>query len=170
MATNYDPVKAHAYYMKNRQLKGRTSTAGMSKSDKEMAAYIKDQLKSQMQATKEKIKEERKQQRDQLSAALKSSIARVRDQIKALKGSGDEGAIERLRDSIKTIRAKATEARKKITETAKAKTAAANQTYKDTYAAEVGKLKAKYMGGGASASGTKPKKSAANSFKWKGIR
>lgn len=26
----YDPVKAHEYYMKNRELKGRTSTKGFT--------------------------------------------------------------------------------------------------------------------------------------------
>lgn len=43
----YDPVKAHEYYMKNRELKGensRKSTAGLNDEGKAVAQYIKNQL------------------------------------------------------------------------------------------------------------------------------
>ena len=41
----YDPVKAHEYYLKNRELKGR-STSGMSDAQKEQWTYSKDQISS----------------------------------------------------------------------------------------------------------------------------
>ena len=43
----YDPVKAHEYYMKNRELKGensRKSTAGLNDEGKAIAKYVKNQL------------------------------------------------------------------------------------------------------------------------------
>lgn len=43
----YDPVKAHEYYMKNRELKGdnsRKSTAGLNDEGKAVAQYVKNQL------------------------------------------------------------------------------------------------------------------------------
>lgn len=43
----YDPVKAHEYYMKNRELKGgnsRSSTAGLNDEGKAVAKYVKNQL------------------------------------------------------------------------------------------------------------------------------
>lgn len=43
----YDPVKAHEYYMKNRELKGensRKSTAGLNDEGKAVAKYVKNQL------------------------------------------------------------------------------------------------------------------------------
>ena len=38
----YDLVKAHEYYEKHKKLKGQHSTKGMTNSQKEMAAYVKD--------------------------------------------------------------------------------------------------------------------------------
>ena len=46
----YDPIKAHEYYMRTRQLKGRTSTAGLNDSGKEAASYIKKKLNDERDA------------------------------------------------------------------------------------------------------------------------
>lgn len=73
MATDYDPVKAHEYYMRTRQLKGRTSTAKLSKKKKEMAAYIKNQLS-----------EEKKEKQKALNAKMKEKIANLRAHLKAM--------------------------------------------------------------------------------------
>lgn len=43
----YDPVKAHEYYEKHKKLKGQHSTKGMTNSQKEMAAYVKDKLSAE---------------------------------------------------------------------------------------------------------------------------
>ena len=43
----YNPVKAHEYYMKNGELKGRKSTSGLTDEGKEAASYVKGQLKSE---------------------------------------------------------------------------------------------------------------------------
>ncbi len=59
----YDPVKAHEYYMKNRELKGRKSTAGLTDKGKEAASYVKD-----------RINEERKAKISESRASTKSDI------------------------------------------------------------------------------------------------
>ena len=41
---NYDPVKAHAYYLRTRQLKGRQSTKGFTDTQKEGLAFVKAQV------------------------------------------------------------------------------------------------------------------------------
>lgn len=50
----YDPVKAHEYYMEHRQLKGRTSTAGLNDEGKKVASYVKNQITEER---KQKIQE-----------------------------------------------------------------------------------------------------------------
>lgn len=40
----YDPEKAHEYYMKNRELKGRDSLSGLNQEGKEVASYVKKQI------------------------------------------------------------------------------------------------------------------------------
>ena len=43
----YDPVKAHEYYMRTRELKGRQSTSGLNEEGKSHAAYIKEQINAE---------------------------------------------------------------------------------------------------------------------------
>lgn len=40
----YDPVKAHEYYMRTRELKGRKSTKGLNESGRKAASYVKSQI------------------------------------------------------------------------------------------------------------------------------
>ena len=46
----YDPVKAHEYYMKHRQLRGRKSTTGLNSTGKEAAKFVKDKLQEERKA------------------------------------------------------------------------------------------------------------------------
>lgn len=41
---NYDPVKAHEYYIRNRKLKGRQSTKGFDQKQLEGLAYVRSQV------------------------------------------------------------------------------------------------------------------------------
>ena len=43
----YDPVKAHEYYMKNRELKGRKSTTGLNEKGRIAAQYAKAQINAE---------------------------------------------------------------------------------------------------------------------------
>lgn len=53
----YDPVKAHEYYIKNRELKGRTSTASLNDKGKEVASYVKQKLTAER---KQKVESHKK--------------------------------------------------------------------------------------------------------------
>ena len=68
----YDPVKAHEYYMKTRELKGtkKTSTAGLTDEGKAAASYVKNQLSEERKA---KIKEAR--------AKSKQTVAQTKQHI-----------------------------------------------------------------------------------------
>ena len=49
----YDSAKAHAYYMKKRQLKGRKK---LTQAQKEAQGYIKEQLKAEKKQVTESAK------------------------------------------------------------------------------------------------------------------
>ena len=55
----YDPVKAHEYYEKHKQLKGRTkktSIADLSDAGKVAAKEVKEQLQAELKAALKKVK------------------------------------------------------------------------------------------------------------------
>jgi hypothetical protein len=106
----YDPDKAHEYYMKNRQLKGRT-TSGLTdegkdvwtdtkanidheKKTKIMEANLEKEVaiqdsRSKAESTRTSITNKLKALSDQLSAKYKSDNATITNQIKAInKNSG----------------------------------------------------------------------------------
>lgn len=65
----YDPVKAHEYYMKNRELKGRKSTAKLNDKGKEAAQYVKERLTTER---KGKV-QDHKDHTDNIIESLRSS-------------------------------------------------------------------------------------------------
>lgn len=82
----YDPVKAHEYYMKHRELKGRNSTAGLNDEGKAAASYVKEQLTTERKANKEdtinQIDKLREQKKSNI-AAHKAAMQRLIDQLRA---------------------------------------------------------------------------------------
>ncbi len=116
----YDPVKAHEYYEKNKQLKGRRpSTKGMTASQKEMAAYVKDNLNTEK---KEKIKEATTQsnssrdseksritstaqaQRTRFTKICSSRIATLRSKLKGMNKMEKAKAKRRIQREIDSIK------------------------------------------------------------------
>ncbi len=65
----YDPVKAHEYYMKNRELKGRSATSGLNEEGRRVARYVRTQLN-----------EERKQKVNESANSRDSKIANLREE------------------------------------------------------------------------------------------
>lgn len=47
----YDPVKAHEYYMRTRELKGRQSTAGLNEEGRIAAKMVKENLNEEKKST-----------------------------------------------------------------------------------------------------------------------
>ena len=72
----YDPVKAHEYYMKTRELKGRkTSTAGLNDEGKAAAAYVKNQIEAERTAKTETARAERDQENDRRLSEAQREIS-----------------------------------------------------------------------------------------------
>lgn len=75
----YDPVKAHEYYLRNRELKGRRSSSKLNETGKEQWSYAKEQIKTEKN---QKI-EEAKTDRDTQIEELRSKAAKKRESITA---------------------------------------------------------------------------------------
>jgi len=107
----YDPVKAHEYYMKNRELKGRTSTSGLNDKGREAASYIKKQINDErdakIAADKEKsnktvkdLGEARKADIDAANQQLKTTV----EQLNASKKSQVESAKNQMQSQVDSLR------------------------------------------------------------------
>ena len=72
----YDPQKAHEYYMRTRELKGR-STTSLNDDGKKIWSYTKNNIKSEKAA---KVKEEQ-EKRDQKITELREKAEATKEQI-----------------------------------------------------------------------------------------
>jgi hypothetical protein len=110
----YDPVKAHEYYMRTRQLKGRRSTTALkSQSQKEGWSYvqsrIKEDKKTELEAAKntnkaavEQLRAAGDQRRKELAAKIKSIIQSKIDAIpKSLGKHARAAEVAKLRAASK---------------------------------------------------------------------
>ena len=72
----YDPVKAHEYYMRTRELKGRRSSSALSDEGKEIWSYTKNEIKNEKS---EKVKEEQARRKERIAELQqKAKITRTR--------------------------------------------------------------------------------------------
>lgn len=95
----YDPDKAHEYYMAHRQLTGRTSTKGMTTTQKEALSYIKQQLKEEKTSVLSSTKETLDGQIKALRQTIKDYIAKLREKKSAaLKATKNSAEKQRIRD------------------------------------------------------------------------
>lgn len=72
----YDPVKAREYYLRTRELKGRSS-AGMSKEQKEALAVTNDGIRTAKKGALDKASTDTKTQLDSLQASAEAARARI---------------------------------------------------------------------------------------------
>lgn len=79
----YDPEKAHEYYMKNRQLKGRT-TSGLSDEGKNIWAVTKDNITSSKKREIEATKLQKEQEIESLRSKAKATRKSISDKLKRL--------------------------------------------------------------------------------------
>lgn len=98
----YDPVKAHEYYMKNRELKGRTSTAGLNDAGKAAAKYAKEQLTTERKGKVETHKNKTDNQIESLRNQKTSTVEARREEM--------QNKIDSLREKLKSMSPKQKEA------------------------------------------------------------
>lgn len=107
----YDPAKAHAYYEKTKELKGRTSTAKLNDSGKEAAKYVKEQLTTkrkglvdaEKQSTKDKVEQHKTQTRVKIDS-LRTQLKNMSKADKLMNRDSFQAEIDGLREENKTAR------------------------------------------------------------------
>lgn len=119
----YDPQKAHEYYMANRQLKGRRSTAGLNDDGKAAAQYVRSRLNDEYKSKSAELNAKRDAERKALKDKANAQIERMRAQIKEFKEMlktanmlvKDNPMLAQMQQSIKDLRASTSAASKDIT-------------------------------------------------------
>lgn len=100
----YDPVKAHEYYLKTRELKGRRSTAKLNEEGKIAARYVREQLSNER---KQKVESHREQTMSKIDSLRERKNAKIESHKNAMRAK-----IDNLRQMLKGM-GKAEKARNK---------------------------------------------------------
>lgn len=135
---NYDPVKAHEYYLRNRELKGRRSTKGFNQKQKEGWQYAQ----AQVRAGKKSKTEAARNTEQQSIAAARAQATAVRQQISDQIRKFAESLSQQHSDNSKTISANAAQQRQAIADKLKADIAAVPEVPKGLPKARREKLQA----------------------------
>lgn len=112
----YDPVKAHEYYIRNRELKGRQSSSKLNETGKEQWSYAKEQIKTEKNQKIEEAKTDRDsqieelrakaaQKRESITAKLKELNAKLSEDAKTDRNQIDvstSNSIDQLRSMMKS--------------------------------------------------------------------
>jgi hypothetical protein len=147
----YDPVKAHEYYERTKELKGRRSTASLNEEGKSVASYVKEQLdserKSKVDASKEKtdsqierLREQKRQRIKDHREAMQSKIDGLRDTLKNMEPEEKAAAREHIQGVIDGLREDNAAERERLSEEFKNASAGLRAAHKETKAI----LKAEY--------------------------
>ena len=138
----YDPVKAHEYYLKNRELKGRRSTAGLNDEGKNAARYVKEQLtserkqkveahKQEMNSTIDSLREQKKSAVEVHKNAMQVKIDRLRAKLKGMSKEDKARNKERIYGQIDSLREDNKQVRQQLQEAFKASSTDLRSAHKE---------------------------------------
>lgn len=139
----YDPVKAHEYYLRTRELKGRTSTSGLNDTGKEALTQVRAKLKEERDSTVKKAKEDTVNQIIKNSSAMQSRIDSLK---KMFEGLGNQSADEQssqkahIKAQIAKLKAQNSEQRAALKAQQSSTIKKANADYKSKVEAETSKI------------------------------
>lgn len=139
----YDPVKAHEYYLRTRELKGRTSTGGLNDTGKEALTQVKAKLKEERDSTVKKAKNDTVSQIVKNTSAMQSRIDSLKKLFDGLGSqSEDEQSAQkaRIKDQIAKLRAQNSEQRAALKAQQSNTIRKANADYKSKVDAETSKI------------------------------
>ena len=116
MAVDYDPQKAHEYYERTKQLKGRRSTRKFTQDQKEQWAYAKEQLSAEHKEIKSGITEDAKNKK---AERANKAISQLRERLKAMSPEDRKRWRDAISEMCGNIRQELRSAKKDVTDTAK---------------------------------------------------
>lgn len=99
----YDPVKAHEYYMRTRELKRRKSKSTLNDEGKAMAEYVKNQLdterRSKVDASKASMQAQINAEKESMQSSIKNEKSTMENNIESHKNQ-TMSKIESLREKL----------------------------------------------------------------------
>lgn len=137
----YDPVKAHEYYEKNKQLKGRKSTARLNDDGKAAAKYVKEQLTTEKKGVLETEKVSVKNQIESEKTQMRSKIDSLRAKLKSMSSSEKQSNSEGIKAQIARLREDNKAIREKLQTAFKGKREAVKDEYDEKYIQELDKIR-----------------------------
>lgn len=147
----YDPVKAHEYYLKTRELKGRRSTAKLNEEGKIAARYVREQISNER---KQKVESHREQTMSKIDSlrerknakieshknAMRAKIDNLRQMLKGMGKAEKARNKERIYSLIGSLREENKEMRRQLSEDFKSDSSSLRTDHKN----ERSRLKEKY--------------------------
>lgn len=138
----YDPAKAHEYYLKNRELKGRRSTAKLNDEGKNAARYVKEQLsterkqkvethKEQTNSTIDSLREHKNAQVEAHKNAMQVKIDNLRQKLKGMSKEEKARNKERIYGQIDSLREDNKAQRQRLAESFKAASGSLRTEHKE---------------------------------------
>lgn len=102
----YDPVKAHEYYERTKELKGRRSTTGLNAEGRKVASYVKKQLNEER---KTKVNESKTQRDSQIESLREETDSKIEDLRKETDAQSEayrvqtQNKIDQLREKLEKM-------------------------------------------------------------------
>ena len=169
----YDPVKAHEYYMRTRELKGRRSTAGLNDDGKAASQYVKERLRNEKRQKiessknsrdlklsrsnenkKKSLERQREAKKSQISehkALTQSKIDSLKERLSSMSSADRKKIKDNVMNQIAALRAENKSMREQISNIFKAQseqvrssTKSTNAGYRNEHKANTEKAKAEY--------------------------
>lgn len=134
MSVDYDPKKAHEYYMQHRKLKGRNgrkghSTKGWSQSMKEQWQYATHQLSEEHKGINQGITLSAKMKRKYMSEQASSRIKELREKLKGLPKEEKAKMKVKISGMIDSIRSSLASRKESLTERTKERRSEEKEAY-----------------------------------------
>lgn len=137
----YDPVKAHEYYMKNRELKGRTSTSILNDEGKAAAKYVREQISNERKSEVEKHRVHTQEQIEAKKNSIKSDIESLREKLSSMSMAEWNMHAESIRNEIAKLKDDIISSREKLKEEHSNEKSRLKEEYDEKYASELDKIK-----------------------------
>lgn len=146
----YDPVKAHEYYMKTRELKGQTtrrSTAGLNDEGKAAAKSVKEQLDTERKSRVDAEKDNMLTTIESHKSQTKSKIDKLRKELNNMSMDDWNKHAERIQSEIAKLREDNSTIRARLQVEYSAERSKLKDEYNEKYMSELDKIKndSKYL-------------------------
>ena len=99
----YDPVKAHEYYMRTRELKGRRSSAKLNDEGKKIWSSVKNEIKTEKKGEVTEAQSERDEKIEQLRETAKQTRERISARLKEVREALTASSKEKRQDVSESV-------------------------------------------------------------------